>query len=341
MLELIRELAIASVLILIVSASVFAQSTIKIGLLIRDKNDLAIQQSAALAIHNANARGGHKGQKFELVIRSCDGPWGIGSKQAVALIHEDGALIVVGALDGRNAHLAEQVTAKSHIVMLSTLSSDPTLSRAYVPWYFRIVPDDRQQAEVLAEHIYLKNKAKKVAVIALDNYDGKMSAEAFLAIAKDNAYPNPELFIDLSEKDLLEKIAKNLWDAVVLAGTPKQPAKIFSTIKSQKTYAFLNIFNFMSEYQPESMQDIRFVHQTFMENQAWRNFQNSYRQKYNATPSPAMAYVYDGIVLACEAVKKFGPDTEAIKKGFKSLKTESITGKIEFGNLGNREIILK
>jgi branched-chain amino acid transport system substrate-binding protein len=341
MLEFIRELAIASVLILIVSAHVFAQSTIKIGFLIRDKNDVALSQAALLAINDANARGGYKGQKFELVVRSCDGPWGIGSKQAVSLIHDDGALIVVGALDGRNAHLAEQVTAKSHIVMLSTLSSDPTLSRAYVPWYFRIIPDDRQQAEALAEQIYLKNKAKKVVVIALDNYDGKMSAEAFVAVVKDNAYPNPEVFIASSEKELLQKIAKNPWDAVVFAGTPKQSDKIFSTIKSQNTYAFLNIFNFMSEYQPETMKDIRFVHQTFMENQAWRNFQDSYWQKYHATPAPAMAYVYDGIVLACEAVKKFGPDTEAIRKGFKNLKYEGITGRIEFGKLGNREIPLK
>jgi branched-chain amino acid transport system substrate-binding protein len=336
-------LAIVTGLFLIVSVSAFAQSTTKIGLLIRDKNDLAIRHAAELAIHDANARGAHKGQKFELVIRSCDGPWGIGSKQAVALIHEDGVPIVVGALDGRNAHLAEQVAAKSHVVMLSTLSSDPTLSRAYVPWYFRIIPDDKQQAEMLAESIYLKNKAKKVAVIALDNYDGKMSAEAFLATAKNHDYPNPEIIIDLNEKELVEKIAKNQWDAVVLAGTPKQSELIFNfnTVNAQNTYAFLNIFNFIIAYLPENMKDIQYVNQAILENESWRIFQSNYRQKFNKTPSPALAYVYDGILLACEAVKKFGPDSEAIKKGFKDLKYQGITGNVEFGNLGNREMPLK
>jgi branched-chain amino acid transport system substrate-binding protein len=338
---IVRELAIAAVLFLFVSVSAYAQSSIKIGLLIRDKNDLSIRQAAELAIHDANARGGHEGQMFELVIRSCDGPWGVGSKQAVALIHEDGVPIVVGALDGRNAHLAEQVTAKSHVVMLSTLSSDPTLSRAYVPWYFRIIPDDKQQAEVLAELIYLKNKARKVAVIALDNYDGKLSAEAFVATVKDNAYPNPEVFHVLNEKDLLEKIGKTPWDAVVLAGTPKQSDIIFKVMKSPNIYGFLNMFNFISEYQPESMKEIQVVNQAIMESAAWHKFENSFIQKYQTNPSPAMVYVYDGILVACEAVRKFGANTDAIKKGFKDLKYEGITGRIEFGKLGNREMTFK
>ena len=102
----------------------FSQSTIKIGFLIRDKSDLAVRQAAQEAIEEANSNGGHKGQPFELVTRSCDGPWGMTSKQAVALIYEDQVSILVTALDGRNAHLAEQVAAKSHVVILSTLSSD-------------------------------------------------------------------------------------------------------------------------------------------------------------------------------------------------------------------------
>ena len=76
------------------------------------------------------------------------------------MIYEDHVSLIVTALDGRNAHLAEQVTAKSHVVMLSTQSSDPTLSRAYVPWYFRMVPDDLQQSEIFVKEIYVKRKFK-------------------------------------------------------------------------------------------------------------------------------------------------------------------------------------
>jgi ABC-type branched-subunit amino acid transport system substrate-binding protein len=49
-----------------------------------------------------------------------------------------------------------------------------------------------------------------------------------------------------------------------------------------------------------------------------------------------MAYVYDGVIMATEAIKAFGPDSEAIRSGFKNLEYNGISGKIAFGKLGNR-----
>jgi branched-chain amino acid transport system substrate-binding protein len=318
----------------------FSQSTIKIGFLIRDKNDLAVQQTAELAIQEANAKGGYKGKKFELIVKSCDGPWGMTSKQAVALIYDEQAPMVVTALDGRNAHLAEQVTAKSHVVMLSTLSSDPTLSRAYVPWYFRMVPDDRQQAEALVEQIYEKGKAKKVAVVSFDDYDGKMSAEAFTNKAKEKNYPVPEVFVGLKENELFARINDQSWDALVLAGSSNNTATILRQVKAKNIYAFVNLTNFMQDYQPALLTKLKYVNMDMVDQQTWEKFDDSYQQKFNAHPSPSVAFVYDGLLLAVEAIRRFGPDSEAIRKGFKDLKYQGITGNVEFGKLGNRELNL-
>ena len=46
----------------------------------------------------------------------------------------------MGSHDGRNAHLVEQVATKSQVVFLSAWASDPTLSQAFVPWFFSCVP---------------------------------------------------------------------------------------------------------------------------------------------------------------------------------------------------------
>jgi branched-chain amino acid transport system substrate-binding protein len=313
-----------------------SQSTIKVGFLIRDKSDVAVQRAAELAIEDANARGGYRGQKFELVTRSCNGPWGITSKQAVALIYEDQVPIVVTALDGRNAHLAEQVTAKSHVVMLSTLSSDPSLSRAYVPWYFRMVPDDKQQAEALVEQIYQNDATQKVAVISLDDYDGKTSTEAFLDEAKEKGYPVPVTFIGLDEKELLEKIENSSWDAVVLAGSSENSIAIIKQIDSKNLHAFLNLSNFMQDYQSDIMEKIHFSNAMDFNQSSLENFETNYQKKFKSHPFPSMAYVYDGIIMATEAIAKFGPDSEAIRQGFKNLEYKGITGKIAFGKLGNR-----
>ena len=311
--NIFRNICISFVFLLLFSFSAFSQhneETIKIGFLIRDKNDITIQQVAQSAIEHANNLGGYKGQHFELIIKSCDGPWGITSKQAVALIFEDQVPIIVTALDGRNAHLAEQVTAKSHVVMLSTLSSDPTLSRAYVPWYFRMVPDDKQQAESLIREIYIANKAKQVAVISLDKYDGEKSVESFETEVKQKGFLPPEVFRDLDENELMNKIDKQSWDALVLAGTPNDGDNLTYLIKSYKTYAFLNFFSFLGS------------------DEKLKNVKTSF--------SPSLDYIHDGISLAIESIQKFGPDAEAIRIGFKDLTYEGVTGLVEFDKLGNR-----
>ena len=84
-----------------------------------------------------------------------EGPWGTGSKQAVNLVFDEEVVAMLGSHDGRNAHLVEQVSAKSRVVFLSAWSGDPTLAQAFVPWFFNCVPNDLQQADVLIEEIYI------------------------------------------------------------------------------------------------------------------------------------------------------------------------------------------
>jgi branched-chain amino acid transport system substrate-binding protein len=317
-------------------SSAFSQSTVKIGFLIRDKNDISIKQAAELAIEHANSRGGYKGRNFELVIKSCDGPWGMTSKQTVSLIYDDQVPIIVTALDGQNAHLAEQVTAKSHVVMLSALSSDPTLSRAYVPWYFRMVPDDKQQAEMLARKIYGKDGDKMIALISFDDYDGKMSTEALLSQIADMGYSKPDMFIGLNQTELLEKVNGHQYDVIVLAGSSTFSGPFISQIQGSEIYGFQNLTNFIQEDNISLFNKISFMRAKSYDQSKWEKFENSYKQKFMTVPNPSLAYVYDGIFLAIESLKKYSPDSESIRLGFKDTKYEGITGKIEFGNLGNR-----
>jgi ABC-type branched-subunit amino acid transport system substrate-binding protein len=222
--------------------------------------------------------------------------------------------------------------------MLSTQSSDPTLSRAYVPWYFRMVPDDRQQAEVLIREMYEVRRFKTNALVALDGYDGKKSVEAMTAQAK--GFPAPTTLIDLSENELIQNIIKNPWDAIVLAGYTKNTTQIIEKIRigkpELKIYAFLNVFNFITDFNPQTMGEIEFIHLFNFKDPNWLSFEKTFRTKYNMQPSPTLAYVYDGILLATKSIIKFGPDSEVLKNGFKSMEYSGITGEIKFGKLGNR-----
>lgn len=106
---------------------------IKIGLLIPDSKSTAAVQGAELAVRVANEKDGLNGRHFELIVRSMEGPWGTGSKEAVSLIFEEKVWALLGSHDGRNAHLVEQAATRSIVVFVSAWTGDPTLSQAFIP----------------------------------------------------------------------------------------------------------------------------------------------------------------------------------------------------------------
>ncbi len=204
------------------------QESIKIGLLIQNKNSIAARNGAELAILNANSKG-EKGIKFELVVRSMEGPWGTGSKQAVNLVFDEEVVAMLGSHDGRNAHLVEQVSAKSRVVFLSAWSGDPTLSQAFVPWFFNCVPNDLQQADALIEEIYNKRKLNNITVVSDPGYDSQSSLRNFLKKVEMEGYPEPsQLSLDSTGRninDLTEKILRADPGCVVLFLQPPASAE--------------------------------------------------------------------------------------------------------------------
>ncbi len=158
--------------------------------------------AAELAIQEANERGGFKGIPFQLVVRTTEGPWGAGSKESVALVYENDVRAIVGSLDGRNAHLAEQVAAKSHLVYLETRATDPTLSQAYVPWFIRNVPNDNQQAMAILDLIG-EEGAGNTAILVSESYDTRYAVKSLTEQSSSLYGISPLLIkVDSNESDI-------------------------------------------------------------------------------------------------------------------------------------------
>ena len=104
-----------------------------IGLLVPDRSHAGVIQAAELAIANANHTITGRAV-FKLAVRTTEGPWGAGSKESVGLVYEDESRVMIGSLDGRNGHLAEQVATKSPLTYMETFATEPTLSQAFVPF---------------------------------------------------------------------------------------------------------------------------------------------------------------------------------------------------------------
>jgi branched-chain amino acid transport system substrate-binding protein len=321
-------------------------STVKIGLLIQDNKALAAKCGAEMAIRKANEAGGFKGKKFQLVTRSMEGPWGTGSIQAVDLIFQENVCALMGSHDGRNAHLVEQVSAKARIVFLSAWSSDPTLSQAFVPWFFSLVPNDLQQADAIIEEIFNKRKITKTATVSDNNYDSKLALQSFLK--RNNVYGKTvplQLFYNSSDNDfdaILEQINKAEIKCIILFGQPMATLRIIKQIHQSKMN--LLIFGTLSltgenEISGSDLKSLEGVVQVSSGNfpgNRYASFQQDFMGKYGNLPGPVAAYAFDGMNLIIEAIREAGPDRDKIQKSLAKIHYEGITGSIQFDDKGKR-----
>jgi len=323
-----------------------SDKTIKIGLLIQDGKYTQARDGAQMAIGQANMNGGINGRQIQLVTRSMEGPWGTGSKEAVNLIFDQGVWAILGSHDGRNAHLVEQVIAKMHTIFLSAWASDPTLSEAFVPWYFSCAPNDLQQADALFKEIYFKRNISKIATVTSDDYDSKSALNSFLKRTKKAGKEDPlQLFYDNSTTDfgiLLDQINNAGVGGIILFAGPSAAAK-FIQQKGQKKmnqplFGTLSLLN-ENHFSYSDLKNYETTVLVFPGN--WSgpeslSFQSAFQRKFGRTPGLVAALAFDGMNLLIEAIKKCGSDREKIQRILSETDYEGVTGKIHFDAKGNR-----
>jgi len=321
------------------------QDRVKIGLLIPGPEALAAKHGAELAIREANEAGGNR--TYQLVVRSTDGPWGAGSKESVSMVFEDEVVAIMGSLDGRNAHLAEQVATKTRIVFLSSWATDMTLSKAFVPWYFRCIPNDHQQAVSLAQEIYHRRKLEKVATIATETYDSRYASSAFVKVASSENMAAPRQFLYGSSgknlPEILTDIEKHGIEAIVLFGEPEFASEIIPMLKqrsmNQMIFGTLAVANGQKATCPDwnTLEGIIMVSSGHWFTAEGMAFQSAFHKTFGYQAGAAAAYAYDGINVIIGVIKRAGTDRDRIIEAFAEANHKSgITGDIQFDVNGNR-----
>jgi branched-chain amino acid transport system substrate-binding protein len=321
--------------------------TIKIGLLVADNKSLSALHGAELAVRKANRKGGYNGTPFRMVTRSMEGPWGTGSKQAVNLIFDEEVVAILGSHDGRNAHLVEQVSTKSRIVMLSAWASDPTLSQAFVPWYFTCVPNDNQQSLSLIDEVYNVKKISKVATVSGNDYDSEMAVKCYLKNAKAAGKNDVVQFsFNNSTNDfsgLLDQIRKSDVNAIILFGPPSASSAIIRQLRLKKmiqpVFCSLAVLGEKEITNPDLIKDEVNVYSfpVIYPDSSGIRFRNEYQKSYGKLPDIVAAYAYDGMNLLIDAIRSGGTERENLQKAISNIHFTGVTGLIEFDARGNRK----
>ncbi len=321
---------------------------VKIGMLIQDKSSAAAREGAELAIKLANDKDRTNGYLFQLITKDLSGPWGTGSKQAVDLIFDDKVWALIGSHDGRNAHLIEQAATKAPVVFLSAWSSDPTLSQAFVPWFFTCVPNDFQQAGKLIGEIYNKRKVNRVAIISDNTYDSNQALKTFLKSAKLSGKNEPVdfLFDNYTAKpdSLMDQLSKVKAGCIVLFCQPAASLKIIRLLRKRKMN--LPVFGSLSVLNEDKLSEkeiLEFDNIMHVSCGAWNesenlHFRQEFRKAYGKMPGMVASYAFDGMNLLIEAIRiSQSRDLDKIKQALSQIRYDGVTGPIRFDAKGNRD----
>jgi len=233
------------------------------------------------------------------------------------------------------------------VVFLSAWAADPTLSQAFVPWFFNCVPNDNQQAESLFNEIYETRKYRNIVVVHGNDYDSGKSFDSFMNVVKISGKPEPMQFNlkdNVQKTDILsEKIKESDADCVVLFCTPSASLELNRQIKKNNPelqvlgpLAILNE-NELPAHEIKLFNNILSVPSGEWPEAEYRKFRQDFKKRYGYEPGLAASYSYDAMGLLIEAVRQAGKsDYELIQKSLKNIQFNGVTGTIRFDDKGNR-----
>jgi branched-chain amino acid transport system substrate-binding protein len=237
--------------------------------------------------------------------------------------------------DGRGAHLTEQVVAKTHVPYIECLATEPTLSQAFVPYFFRMVPNDDQQAEAILELIKEKGDGK-ICILSNETYEARYAVRSLVKAAALKTGQAP-LVIDVDSlgKDqnrIIDRIRQSGVKHLIIPfdadGNRDLLVSLKKELPSVNTYGTLHF---------TTGAEIRKV--------PWRDYEGMYMVSVGPTWM-GNKYVWgvsrissssDALNLVIQAIREVGTDCEAIIDYLAKIKANGYhSGPISFDELGNR-----
>ena len=320
---------------------------IRIGLMLSGNPELDLQSHEALftaqyLIDQINDEGGIDGRRVDIIFKSGDGDWGISSKKSVELIFDYEVSAIIGAMDGQNAHLTQMAITKAEVVYLETRSTDPTLSEINIPWFFRVISNDQQQAELLVDAIFMKRGLKQVAVLYSDRYDHKMAARTFnrhASEAHQYSVQSYEYLQDQIQTDLLNSIMnKDELGGIVFYGSANEFQVLLSEIENNKWQKpiFLPITELYDLQLDKIPLDINYVCVQNSPIAFDPSFVDRYKEEFQKNPGFNAAYMYDGIRLLIESIQTSGEERRELRDRLATTdQYQGLTGTIGFKTNGD------
>jgi len=330
--------------------------SVRVGLMGPEKTPEGkqLQNGVALAIKQANARGGYHGVPYEIIFRPDDGPWGMAAKQVVRLTYDDEVWAILGGLDGHRTHLAELISAKAWIPIITPTASDLTIDYANVPWVFRCMPSDAQQAQTLLK--YARERGYKNLIVLTE---GQREAHTgFLRlneVARRMRY-QISMHIEYNPHNptaILPRLKNIAIDAIIIWGHTDSALPLLIALREDGITApvlapAILATPEVAEKLPATGEFIvaapcdlsRFRKNPESTNKSQEDdvlvltFMQQYQKRTGTFPSPIALFAYDATRMVIAAIERAGLNRAKIRDELSRISFDGITGTIHFDSLG-------
>ena len=330
----------------------------------RGKDDSQVKFGATFPLTGEVASYGQKAKRgIELAVEELNAAGGLLGKtvlidfqddrndktEAVSIMTKfatiDKVPVVFGSA-GSSVSLAIAPLANRHkVVLISPISSSSLLSTEGGPYFFRTVPADDLQAEILANWVY-ESGAKQVAIVYTNNSWGKPLTDGFRSkfemlggkvLSTDGVVEGSTDF-----RTIITKI-KGLTglDAVVSPTYPKEGAAFVRQAKELG----LNVplFGCDNWGSPEfitiagqAAEGVYYTAPSESKSPEYAGFIERYKAKYNEDPDIFGAYSFDAADAIFKAVKSANSvDATKIKDALLNISFTGISGDIAFKENGD------
>ncbi|MBI4584607.1 MAG: ABC transporter substrate-binding protein [Planctomycetes bacterium] len=304
-------------------------------------------RAAQLAIEEANRAGGYKGKPFRLVRRTDLVQWGQTSNELSRFAYQDSVWAILSGVDSNHQHVLARADLKAEVPIVNAGSTDPTLLEHAIPWIVRVLSDDRQNAYVLLDAIFRVRGLSRVAVLRVNDRDGRVGVAEFVQGARRLNHPIviEQRFLngDRDFSSQLERIAQASPDALFLFGNPQELGMIVKEARRRGLAIpiFANdrcaLTKFLETAGPAA-EGVVAVSPFNPEGEepAWLEFKRLYRERFGEDPNAFSAHAYDGMNLIIAAIRSAGCNRARIRDALFSMKSfDGITGRLEFDSTSN------
>jgi len=327
---------------LIFATAAFANEPIRIGALFSVTGPASFlgepeRNTLEMLVKEANAKGGIKGHKIELVVYDTQGDATKAVQLATKLIKNDKVSVIIGPSTTGETMAVIPVVEKEKIPLISCAAGIKIIEpvKRYV---FKTPANDHVAAEKIFTYMLAK-KQKNVALMTVTDGFGSSGREQLkdtakkmgIAIVADETY-GPK---DTDMTAQLTKIKGSKADAIICWGTNPGPAIVTRNVKqlgikiplyqshgvaSKKYIELAGNENAEGVLLPAGKLAIfDKLKKTDQQLKLLRDYNQAYKKNFNVEASTFGGYAYDSFLLITEALKA-GVSPEHIRDGLEGVK---------------------